>query len=178
MNDQISLYSDALLFMTSLGAALYCMRLQGKIKRLQRTDKGIGQAIKSMVDATHASKDAAAVMREQLAESVADLDERYAKLELRRQEIDDLLDTMEGQMGLQVKRCHEARQLTEKALTPLVHKAEMEIHALTRALEVSTRFAAVKKGLHPEEEDMEVLRSTLDRSESREANPFLRAVGA
>lgn len=179
MEQNFSLYTDALLVMTSLGAALYCLRLHGQVRKLQRTDRGVGQAVKALVDATRASHGAAAELREQVQASLAELDEKYGELNLRRQEVDDLLDTIDGQMGHQMRRCTEARQLTEQALTPLVQKAEIEIHALTKALEVSSRLRGLRADLEdtPREEDLAILRSTLDREEPNPSNPFLRAVG-
>lgn len=180
MTDQIALYTDSLLFMASLGAALYCLRLQAQLKKLQRMDRGLGQAIKAMTEATKASQDAASAIKSEVEDSIMRLDERYGELQNRRREVDDLLDTMEGQMTHQVKRCHEARHLTEQALTPLVHKAEMELHALTKALEVSTRLSNIKRSVPnldaPRDEDMDVLRSTLERDKASRDNPFLRAV--
>lgn len=180
MSGQIALYTDAILVMASLGAALFCLRLQVQLRRLQRLDRGVGQAILAMTEATRASQAAAAAIRGEVEESIRQLDERYGDLEARRREVDDLLDTMEGQMTLQVKRCHEARQLTEQALTPLVHKAEMELHALTKALEVSTRLSSLKSRMadteRPREDDVDVLRSSLERDAAARNNPFLRAV--
>ncbi|GGY51596.1 hypothetical protein [Parvularcula lutaonensis] len=179
MEQNFALYTDAILVMASLGAALYCLRLHQQLKRFQRADRGVGEAIKRLTEATRLSQSAAAEIRDQVKESLAALDARYGDLQVKRQEVDDLLDAIEGQMGQHMRRCTEARQLTEQALTPLVHKAEMEIHALTKALEVATRL----RRLHGEESPVDSglnLRTAPDAASatgSLSNNPFLRAVG-
>lgn len=185
MNADIHLYTDTVLVLASLGASLYCMRLHAAIRRLNKLDGGVGKAIAALNEAIRSSQQASASVRDEIAEAVDGLDRRYADLKARRQEVDDLLDTMDGQMGLQMRRCHEARQLTEKALTPLVRKAEMEIQTLTRALELKAqmerlgdvaspdmRAGRFEQGRSPEER-LDLLRN----EDERPYNPFLRAVG-
>lgn len=183
MLDNIDLYSDAFLLMACLTAALFCLKLQTKLKALQRSEKGLAQALKALADATDTSRQASAEIKHQIAEGLSQLDERAGRVHARRQEIEDLLDSMEGQMALQVRRCHDARQLTEKALTPLVHKAEVEIHALTKALELSSQMAGLQMATDPLRHDpaARAERSNPDIGHppptGQSNNPFLRAVG-
>lgn len=174
MGEQFDLYKDAVLLMASLGAALYCMRLQVALRKLQRTDKGYGKAIAALTEATRLSKQASDDIRQQIHEAIAELDQKVGTLKGQRIEIDDLLDAMDGQMSHQVARCDEARKLTEQALTPLVHRAELEIQALTKAIEISARLSSMKAN----ETSVAELRSDLDRSKTAEPNPFLKAVSA
>ncbi|MEM6913238.1 MAG: hypothetical protein AAF511_04605 [Pseudomonadota bacterium] len=178
MFESLPLYADALLFMTSLGALLYCMQLQARLKGLQRLDKGVAKSIQELSKATAQSMQASDEIREQIKTAIEELDERHGLLKSRRQEVEDLLDTVDGQIGLQVKKCHEARQLTERALTPLVYKAEVEIQALTRALEVSSRLAGIQSSLQV---DDDIARAAAEVAQAPDGehglNPFLRAVG-
>ncbi|MEM9809706.1 MAG: hypothetical protein AAF788_00620 [Pseudomonadota bacterium] len=174
--ETFSLYADAVIVMTSLGAMLYCMRLSSRLKRFQQIDRGMGQAIKGLTDATESSRIAGQEIREQIRTSIEELDERRGTLKSHRQEIEDLLDTVDGQMGMQVRRCHEARELTERALTPLVHKAEVEIQALTKALEVSTRLAGLQASMGSKAE-LARLSEDVPPPAPQTTNPFLRAVG-
>ncbi|MEO1656118.1 MAG: hypothetical protein AAFR65_00225 [Pseudomonadota bacterium] len=178
MFDSLPLYADALLFMTSLGALLYCAQLQARLKGLQRLDKGVAKSIQELGKATAQSMQASDEIREQIRTALEELDERHGLLKSRRQEVEDLLDTVDGQIGLQVKKCHEARQLTERALTPLVYKAEVEIQALTRALEVSSRLAGIQSDLQVDDDIATAAAQVASTPGSdRSINPFLRAVG-
>jgi len=181
MFENIDLYTDAILLMACLSAALFCLKLQAKLKTLQRSEKGMAQALQALADATETSRLASAEIKNQIADGLSQLDERAGRVHLRRQEIEDLLDSMEGQIAHQVRRCHEARQLTEKALTPLVHKAEVEIHALTRALELSSQMAGLSVSTETvltEPEPSRVDPASVGRASTlRSNNPFLRAVG-
>jgi len=178
MLQSLPLYADALLFMTSLGALLYCAQLQARLKGLQRLDKGVAKSIQELGKATAQSMQASDDIREQIKAAIEELDERHGLLKSRRQEVEDLLDTVDGQIGLQVKKCHEARQLTERALTPLVYKAEVEIQALTRALEVSSRLAGIQSNLKVDGGVADAATQLANTPEKeRSLNPFLRAVG-
>lgn len=173
MGEQFDLYKDAILLMACLGAALYCMKLQVAIRRLHRADRGVGKAVQALTEATRASHSAAAEIREQVREAIAELDEKVGTLKGQRAQIDDLLDVIDGQMAHQIDRCDEARKLTEEALTPLVHRAELEIQALTKAIEISARLTRMQAN----EVNVSNIRSETGRSERGESNPFLKAVG-
>ncbi|MEM9840813.1 MAG: hypothetical protein AAF830_16895 [Pseudomonadota bacterium] len=197
MFSDLHLYTDILLVLGCAGTALYCFRIQRSLRQLQKLDGGVGQTIQALNEAISASQMASSGLRDELAETVAALDGRHMDLKKRRQEVDDLLDAMDGQMAMQFRRCQEARQLTEKALTPLVRKAEMEIQALTKALELKAQmerlaeerrappapspakdpldelWAELESGSERERERADLLRD----EDNRPYNPFLRAVG-
>ncbi|MEM1381548.1 MAG: hypothetical protein AAGH41_13085 [Pseudomonadota bacterium] len=193
MTGNFQLYTDAILLFACLGTVLYCMRIQRALRQLQTLDGGVGKAITELNQAVKSSQDASVALRDELAEAVVNLDNRYADLKTRRVEIDDLLDAMDGQMGLQLRRCKEARQLTEQALTPLVRKAEMEIQSLTKALELKASMERRHEDkrvetprdpldelwaeLAPEAEAPRRRMESLQTDDSRPYNPFLRAVG-
>ncbi|NNU17294.1 hypothetical protein HK107_13265 [Parvularcula sp. ZS-1/3] len=169
------LYADAFVLMAALGAALYCLKLQRTLKKMQRTESGIGAALTTLAQATEASSAAVEDLREQLQGAVRELDERAYALKDKRVEIDDLLDTMEGQMVRHLRQCEEARTLTEDAITPLMRRAELEIQALSKALEVSARMSKLNRD-NPHERDDHHDRSRPADAHDTASNPFLKAV--
>lgn len=168
------LYADAFILMAALGAALYCLKLQRTLKKMQRAESGIGAALTTLVRATEASSAAVEDLREQLQSAVQELDERTYALKDKRVEIDDLLDTMEGQMIRHVRQCEEARTLTEDAITPLMRRAELEIQALSKALEVSARMSKLHRNNHQDREHHD--QSIGGDAPDTAGNPFLKAV--
>lgn len=194
----IQVLADIGLFLSAFTASIYCLRLQRRLRLLQDQRGDVQQAIRQLSDGVVASQAAASALRNDIATAVQELDQRFSHLRVKRQEIDDVLDAMDGQIGLQLRRCHDARQLTERALTPLVRKAELEIQALTRALEMKAdhdRAVSISEASgHRAERDWDELLSrvvdgeTVARRATRRQepgpddmndplNPFLRAVG-
>ena len=162
----ITLYADALMLMGALGLSIYCLSLHRQLKRLQRTDRGIGQAIENLTAATRASQQANRDIKMQIGSALTDIDRKLEALRGRRTELDDVLDAVDGQVKHQMRRCDEARTLTEQALTPLLERAELEIQALTAAIEVSARLSQ-----RPLKKVLKEATVTEDTN-----NPFLRAV--
>jgi len=187
----IDLLVDTGLFLSSVTASVYCLRLQARLRSLQDSRGSVQEAIKRLGETVSSSQLAAASLKVEIAGALKDLDERYGHLHAKRQEVDDVLDAMDGQLGLQVRRCHEARQLTERALTPLVRKAELEIQALTKALELRAGMddlAALEKAPadRTQRDWDDILTRALDgtlqeahdvENAAERSNPFLRAVG-
>lgn len=163
-----TLYADALLLMAGLGLALYCLMLQRQVKRLQRTDRGIGKAIEDLATATRQTQMASRDLKQQIGSALSEIDTRLEALRGRRVEIDDVLDAVDGQVASHMRRCDDARTLTEQALTPLLQRAELEIQALTAAIEVSARLAHRAQPQQPERAPAQDL--------GLSDNPFLRAV--
>ena len=180
------------------------MRLDRTLRGLQQTEEGLAKAVNTLSQAVDHSRQASKTLVSEIEEAAQELDRRYGKLKSQRQEIDDVLDAVDGQIGLQLRRCQEARQLTERALTPLVRKAEMDIQALTKGLELKAqmdnltraeeprygdRYAASGLSTESLEDILGLGRDTLhkpaDRTvdpkrqavDERSSNPFLRAVG-
>ena len=194
----IQVLADVGLFLSAFTASVYCLRLQRRLRLLQDQRGDVQNAIRQLSETVATSQAAAASLRTDIATSLQELDQRYGHLQLKRQEVDDVLDAMDGQIGLQLRRCQEARQLTERALTPLVRKAELAIQALTRALEMKANLDRAASAAEVEgqraERDWDALLSRVvdgDTPTRRAArrpdlhaddmtdplNPFLRAVG-
>ena len=165
MSLDAALYADALLLMAALGLSIYCLSLHRQLKRLQRTDRGIGKAIENLVAATRASQQASRDIKMQVGGTLSEMDSKLETLQGRRTELDDILDAVEGQVNLQMRRCDEARSLTEQALTPLLERAELEIQALTAAIEVSARLS-----------QRPLTKVLKEPATPQSDNPFLRAV--
>lgn len=169
MELDVALYADALLLMGALGLALYCLMLQRQLRKLQRTDRGIGKAIDELSLSTRLSQQAARDLKNQIGQALTEIDTKLATLRGRRVEIDDVLDAVDGQVNLQMRRCEDARTLTEQALRPLLERAELEIQALTAAIEVSARLSKRASIPEPAAAPAPVAHPHAD-------NPFLRAV--
>jgi septal ring factor EnvC (AmiA/AmiB activator) len=181
--EQFALYADAILLMACLGASLVCLRLHRELKRLRLLDGGLGKAVKEMNAATGAVRDAQENLRDQIQKDLAELDRRCAALKSKRQEIDDLLDAMEGQAAYQSRKCRNAQDVAERALLPLISKAEVEIRTLTQAIEVASQLGA-RPAPMPQPPANEQMRAAdlssrhaprTTRVTDQASNPFLRS---
>jgi hypothetical protein len=169
----ISLYTDCAVMMAALGSGFYCLTLRREIKGLTANKKGLKLALSQMVEATTTAQTALREIRTQVHDEINRLDERMAEVSRARDEVEDMLDSADGQVAYQARRMQEARLVTEQALAPLLQQAEEHIQALSRHQVTDNepprprRRSPVRARSLYEPEAEENL---------REDNPFLKAV--
>jgi ABC-type transporter Mla subunit MlaD len=173
----ISPYTDCAVMMAALGSGLYCLMLRREIKALSANKKGLKASIGQMTEATKAAGAALADLKEQVRLEIEELDAKLVQVAEARREVEDMLDSADGQVAYQTRRMQEARIVTEQAIAPLLQQAEERVHSLSRLASSmaepvqprpARRTAAQARPLHEG--------ASRDRHDRLEENPFLKAV--
>jgi predicted nuclease with TOPRIM domain len=170
----ISLYTDCAVLMAALGSGLYCLKLRREIRHLTANKKGLRAALHQMTDATVTAQEALSDIKEQVRVEIEELDGRLVQIGRAREEVEDMLDSADGQVAYQRQRMKEAAQLAEGVLAPLMRQAETQIASLSQ-LQSRPEDRQPRPAYRSSPRARSLYEPTEDTA-TREDNPFLKAV--
>ncbi|MCQ8184066.1 hypothetical protein [Parvularcula maris] len=169
----ISPYTDCAVLMAALGSGLYCLTLRREIRALSANKKGLKTSIDQMTEATKSARAALADLKEQVRTEIEELDGRLLQVTEARHEVEDMLDSADGQVAYQTRRMQEARLVTEQAIAPLLQQAEEHVQSLSRLASSMAEPAPPRAPRRTPARARSLHEGTPERMDE---NPFLKAV--
>lgn len=145
----LSTVLDLALLLTSGTAILYCAQLTKKLKALHDLKSGVGEAIVSLSKQIKTSEEANASIVRSARDAVKDLQTAIDSVEAYRQQADDLVSNLDGQVARAKQKLSSTLKSSEEVasnITVLTGRARLELKALRHGVEIASRVNALKPG--------------------------------
>ncbi|WOI52928.1 hypothetical protein [Parvularcula sp. LCG005] len=173
---------DLLLVMISGAAMLYCWQLNRRLRSLQDLKGGLGAAIVNLSDAINASKQAASEIASSARTAVDDLNETLESVATYRQQAEDILGTLDGQVHQAKEKISQSIKSSEDVadrLASLTDKSQIQLRALSKGVEIANKVNSLTRMTTLNRVRNSATPRTLNGDDVADANnPFLRAVGS
>ncbi|MEM6650376.1 MAG: hypothetical protein AAF603_09020 [Pseudomonadota bacterium] len=178
---------DIILLLSCGMAIFYCYMLNRRLKALHDLKSGIGEAVVDLAKATKSSQEVSVTIATQTQEAINELNAVLDQVQDYRQEAEDILQNLDGQVHqarTKISKSLKGTETVTEKLTSLNERSRIELKALTQAVEIAnkvnalTRDQMLQKVRHQKKEGtltpfpQNSVRPTPPQDTSIKSNPF------